>query len=101
MIVWALVHPRATYAMLGYLPQFLDERDPRPAKEQFDENYCSGWSPFQGHTMLKNGMLAYPDDPPLHRIAEAKLRDELIVLYECEWVAIIQPDGSFEVARMD
>jgi len=30
-----------------------------------------------------------------------KLRDEVIVLYESEFVAIFQPDGTFEVARMD
>jgi hypothetical protein len=30
-----------------------------------------------------------------------KLRDELILVYEGDWVAVLQKDGSFEVARMD
>jgi len=42
-----------------------------------------------------------PGDPPFKPLAQAKLRDELIVLYEADFVAVIQPDRSFEVARMD
>jgi hypothetical protein len=89
--------------MLGYLPQMFDERDPRPAREQVDANYGhgGGWEPFQGFTMLPNGNLSYPGDPPTALLAEARLRDEVIRFYEHSWVAIIQPDGSFEICRMD
>jgi hypothetical protein len=29
------------------------------------------------------------------------LRDEEIRFYDYSWLAIVQPDGSFEVARVD
>lgn len=89
--------------MLGYIPQFLSEKDPRPAREQFDEAYKhgGGWQPFSGFTMLKNGDMQYPGDPPTRMIAIGALRDESIRVYEHAWVAIVQPDGSYEVCRMD
>jgi hypothetical protein len=102
-MIWTLKHALATFDMLGFIPTFLIESDPRPAATQFDEQYkfAGGWDPFPGFTMLPNGNLSYPDDPPLHLLAETKLRDETIRFYEHAWVAIIQPDGSYEVSRMD
>ena len=102
MIIWTLVHPQATAEMLGFVPSFINESDPRPAAQQFQSNYPhGGWEPFPGFTMLKNGQLSYPGDPPLPILAECKLRDEVIRLYDCEWVCVIQPNGDFEVSRMD
>ena len=103
MLTWKRLHPKATPEMLGYIPMFLHGNDPRSAKEQLDANYVhGGFQPFHGFTMSADGMrLIYPGDPPMQAIAETKLRDETIRLYEAEWVAVIQPDGSFEVARMD
>lgn len=101
-MLWKMMHPRATLDMLGYLPQFLSEDDPRSAKEQLDKNYpFGGFQPFEGFTMLPDGNLAYPGDPPTILIAEAQLRDETIRFYQHAWVAVVQKDGSFEVARMD
>lgn len=102
MIQFTLKHPRATHDMLGLLPEFWDERDPRPAKEQADEAYRhgGGWRPFHGLTMEPAG-LSYPGDPPMKLVAEANLRTETIRVYECSWVAIVQPDGSHEICRMD
>ena len=101
--IWELKHPDVTAEHLGMIPQFLDKDDPRPAREQFDANYRhgGGWCPFAGHKILSNGKLKYPEDPPLELLAETQLRDEVIRFYECSWVAIIQPDGSYEIARMD
>lgn len=102
MIHFELLHPLVTPAHLGYLPDFLSEDDPRPAREQFHANYqFGGWQPFKGHELGPNNELHYPGDPPLIPLAQAKLRDELIVFYDCAWVAVIQPDRSFEVCRMD
>ncbi len=99
---WELLHPRMAHEHLGFIPGFLDEDDPRPAKEQFNERYVfGGWQPFQGHKLQADNTLKYPGDPPMRALAQTKLRDELIILYEGEWVAIIQPDRSFEVSRMD
>lgn len=102
-MIWHLQHPQATSYMLGFIPHFLYESDPRPAAEQFQERYVfGGWRPFQGFTMAADGSnIVYPGDPPMRLIAETKLREETIRLYECAWVAILQPDGSFEIAHMD
>jgi len=102
-MIWVLRHPRATPEMLGFIPSFLSERDPRPAREQIDSNYGhgGGWFPSRGMTLGADGNLHYPGDPPYQLIAETRLRDEVIRFYDCSFVAIIQPDGSFEVARLD
>jgi hypothetical protein len=98
--------------MIGFIPSFLDLNDPRSAKEQFNERYAhgGGWDPFQTGNIadepgrkfiVKANSLDYPGDPPMRIIAEAKLRDEVIRVYDCAWVAIIQPNGDYEICRMD
>ena len=101
-MMWEQKHRSATPEMLGFIPSFLNEDDPRPAREQFNTNYVSGWTPFKGNfEMLPNGNLRYPGDPDMELLWETKLRDETIRFYDCAWVAIIQPDGSYEICRMD
>jgi hypothetical protein len=102
-LAWERLHPQATTAMLGYIPEFLNDRDPRPAREQFNTGYAfaGGWTPFHGHTILLNGALKYPGDPPMRALFQTKLHDETVRVYEHAWVVIIQKDGSFEVCRMD
>lgn len=92
-----------TMEMLGFIPDFLSEADPRSAREQFNANYshAGGWKPFKGFTMLKNGNLKYPGDEPTRLLAETRLRDETIRFYQHAWVAVIQTDGSYEICRMD
>ena len=93
--------------LAGYIPDFLSVHDPRPAVEQLNENYAhgGGWHPFKGFMLVKLSReqygLAYPDDPPMREMSRGVLRDETIVLFESSWVAVIQKDGSYEVARMD
>jgi hypothetical protein len=113
MMVWSVLQPgirrNTMMDLLGFIPSFLNEDDPRPAREQLDEGYgfAGGWCPFAGFTMLPNGNLSFrsepgePDDPETLPLAETKLRDETIRVYEHAWVAVIQPDGSYEIARMD
>jgi hypothetical protein len=81
----------------------LSTDDPRPAREQFDANYRhgGGWQPQSGFTLTGNNSLKYPGDPPFHPLARIQLRDEQINIYEYGYVAIIQPNRSFEVCRMD
>jgi hypothetical protein len=100
---WIQLHPKATPEMLGFIPEFLNENDPRPAREQLDDNYSHGGGviPIPGFELLPNGDLKYPGDPPLAPLAETRLRDEIIRVYHYSWVVIIQPDGSFIVARMN
>ena len=102
MIIFEMKHPRATIDMLGYIPSFLSDNDPRPAREQLHTSYShgGGWTPFVGFRVTSRG-LEYPGDPPMRLLAEAKLRDETIRFYESSWVSITQPDGSVEISRMD
>ncbi len=101
-MIWIAKHPAFNFEMLGIIPSFLDEDDPRPAREQIASSYCGGWSPFDGPVkMLPNGDFSYPGDPPTKLLAETRLRDEVIRFYDHAWVAIVQPDGSFEIDRLD
>lgn len=103
MINFKLLHPEMTEEHLGFLPLFLAPSDPRRATEQLDSAYQhgGGWDPFKGFTLQSDNSLTYRGDPPLQPLAQAKLRDETIVFYSGSWVAVIQPDRSFEVSRMD
>lgn len=103
MIDFTLVHPRATQDMLGYLPRFLDARDPESAVTQLNANYQhgGGWRPFQGFTLNADDSIKYPGDPAIPPLAKAQLREETIIIYPHAWVAVIQPDRSFEICRMD
>jgi len=101
-MIWTLLHEKMTPEHLGYLPSFLSESDPRPAAAQINERYVyGGWSPFEGFKMTKDKGLSYPGDPTYKPLACTWLRDELILYYQHSWVAILQKDGSFEVARLD
>lgn len=85
-----------------FLPFFFSEEDPRPAREQFHSAYAhgGGFHPFEGFELV-NDQLLYPGDPPLQCLSKAKLRDETIMLFQFSWLCIVQPDGSYVVARAD
>jgi hypothetical protein len=103
-MLWIAMHQRANPELhLGFIPSFLSEDDPRSAREQFDTNYLggSGWRPFEGFEMLQDGALRYPGDPDQPLMYETRLRDETIRVYDHAWVAIVQPDGKYEIARLD
>ena len=103
MIVWEFLHPAMTPEHLGLLPYMLNEEDPRPAKDQFNEKYAhgGGWCPFKGFKLGADNSLRYPEDPPLIPLAQLKFRNELILFYDHAWVAIIHKDRYFEACRMD
>lgn len=100
---WKLIHLKMTEDRLGAIPYWLDEDDPRSATEQIDAHYKhgGGWTALFGFKLLADNSLHYPDDPDLKPLAEAHLRDELIIFYSDGWIAVIQPDRSFEAARID
>jgi hypothetical protein len=92
----------------GLLPDFFGEADPRPAREQLHENYAhgGGWHPMKGWRLEHVGHLGlarayYPGDPPMRELSRAVFRKELLILFQGSWLAIIQPDGSFEMGRCD
>jgi hypothetical protein len=100
--VWQALHPAVTREHLGAIVTFIDVRDPRSAREQLDAAYkqFGGFRPIKGFTLTEAG-LEYPGDPTMRPMAECRLREERVILHEASWVAVVQPDGSFEVARMD
>lgn len=108
MIYWAVV-PGRSPSCLGFLPEIVRSDDPRPAKEQFNERYQGGWRIFTGASLDLDNMepvtrlpkLVYPGDPPLDLIAMGIREDELVLLFPCSWVAILQSDRSYEIARID
>lgn len=88
--------------VLGLIPHFMDEDDPRPAAAQIRDGYIGGWSPAKGFTLMpESHALVYPGDPDLLPMCESALRDERIFVYACGWTLILQPCGSFEVSRLD
>lgn len=89
--------------IVGFIPSFVSEQDDRPAAKQIDDayNYGGGWRSFKGFTLGADNSIKYPGDPAHQPWAVAKFRDETIVVYESGWTAIIQPDRSFEIARLD
>lgn len=102
MIVWEMLHPRMTVEHLGHIIYWLDDFNPKSATEQLNDGYqFGGWQPFKGFKLREDNALLYPGDPPTIPLAQAQLRDELVVFYDHSWVAVIQPDRSFEVCRMD
>jgi hypothetical protein len=102
VMIWAILQPGIRPDILGFIPSFLNDADPRPAAEQFNANYkFGGWRPFDGFTLLSGDILKYPGDPPIRPLAMTILRDEEIFFYEHAWVMIKQKDGSWQVSRMD
>ena len=103
-VVYAGVDARDLLNLVGEIPFWLDEDDPRSAREQLDSHYQhgGGWCPFEGFELnRRNFALQYPGDPPQHPFAFMTLRDEKIVMYPHAWVMILQPNGDYEICRMD
>ena len=103
MLEVRFLHPRATWDHVGSIPDMLSEHNPKSAKEQLHNGYPQGggWIPFEGFELRADNSIKYPGDPPHKPIAELHLRNELILVYEHSWVAVIQPNRSFEICRMD
>jgi len=95
---------------LTFLGSCLSAADPRPVSEQAAENFGGGWSPSRDMApkwRLTNDeagkyVLSYESEEgsePNLELARAVVREELVVVFEMEWMAIIQRDGTFEVDR--
>ena len=105
--VWTTyIDPDKAREMLGFIPDFLDPEDERPAKEQLDANYRhgGGWNPMSGFTFdLADGTINYAGDPPYKPVASTYLpkTGETVVVYQFAWVGIFKNAKLIEVARMD
>ena len=96
-----LLEPGVTLQTLGALPDMLDANDPAPAREQLDRGYQHGFRSLSGWYLGADDVLHFPGDRPYRPLAETQMRDERILIFEGSFVAVIAPDRSFEVARMD
>ena len=95
----------------GLLPSFLSHDDTDGAVEQINKNYGhgGGWIDCDGWTLLigkKKGSatmywLEYPDEPMLPMVSMGTLLDEAIILFEHDWVTVVQTDLAFRVARIN
>lgn len=104
--VWNLLDPRTTAEHLGYLPYLIGTQFPGTVAEQLRENYAhgGGYMPFGGDKWKldpKTHVLTYPEDDPFEPLAMTKIRDETLYFYNYAILAIVQPDGSFVVTRVD
>ncbi len=108
---WQMKTPVASLDVMGAIPDYISADDPRSAREQFDAHYAfaGGWQPFKGFDLV-DGVLHSnrpdspedgPPDEPLEPLSQFRLRDELVRFYRHDWISIEQPDGGFEVARID
>lgn len=105
---WFALDPRVTPEHLGFIPSFLDDADERPLAEQIDAHYAHGGG-WRSHPHLERWSfdeetlaLRYAgDDDPYQPIAACTLRGEVLLLYPSSWVLILQPDGKFDISRID
>lgn len=105
----SLDHMAATgfeaFDLVGFIPHMLSEGNPDDAVTQLNNGYAhgGGWHDFPGFTFVDGPTpsLTYPGDPPMLAVASWQLRDERIILFDSAWVAVVQPNGDFRVARMD
>jgi len=119
-MIWLQFHPHAR-ELCGLIPHFLDEDDPRPAIEQFDERYAhgGGWSPIDSGFRLENRgpaggvALVYPGTPETEDepawpdevyalVASTELHGQAVLIFEGAFVVVADPElGAWSVARMD
>ena len=96
-----LLEPGMTLQTLGALPDMLEANDPAPAREQLGRRYQHGFRGRSGRYLDADDVLHFPGDRPYRPLAEMRMRDEIILIFEGSFVAVSAPDRSFEVARMD
>ena len=90
-MVWThnALTPEEIFDNVGLIPSFLSDSDDRPAMVQLEENYGFFAVKWEEITLRElDGALLYPGDPPLVPLAATVLRDELILVYECGFVAV-------------
>ncbi|MGL5078776.1 MAG: hypothetical protein ACRDBG_23510 [Waterburya sp.] len=101
-LIHSLVKPNVMDYITGFLPTNMIGH--WKASECFDRFYShgGGWNKFEGFTMAEDFMsISYSGDQPQKALAELMFGEERIILYAWSWVAIVQVDGSYEIARID
>ncbi len=92
------------YCDTGFMPDWLktcpEETD---LAEHLNTCYAhgGGWRAFKGFELQEDNSLQYPDDPAYPPQATFTVGADTVCMYQHSWVAIIKPDRSYEVCRMD
>jgi hypothetical protein len=94
---------------LGFLPLIIASDWDLPAAEQIAQNYAhgGGYRPRPGFGLVAGKMgqalLQHAGDPDIRERSRLYLpySDELCILFEHDFLAIVQDDGSFAVTRVD
>ena len=97
------VPPERLIEAIGILPHWVDNNDPRSAKEQFQQKYQFGCCEMPGGTVDENGVYNYPEDPPLYPFYSLERDNEMIYFYNYAMVAVVLKDEARTtyVTRMD
>lgn len=89
----------------GMIPNFIDPASEEPLKDQLDRSYICGFKHQEGFTLreLSDGTYhaLYEGDPPQIEVDRWEVCGQLLVLFPYAYVAAIEADGSYAVARMD
>jgi hypothetical protein len=105
MTLWLALDKRFRPEQLGFLPEILTDSDPRSVKEQLEDRYAhgGGWRPITGmHMNPETRVMYFPGDPPFKPAALTEIGEEVVIFYPlCSLLAVIQPDGSYQVTRVD
>jgi hypothetical protein len=70
---------------------------------QLQERAPNGWNPLPAHASFEMSMeehLLYPEMPPLEPLAMAYHLGERILVYPAGFVAIVQLNGDYSIARV-
>lgn len=103
--LWNTENPQ----QLGYLPEIIRADDPRPLREQIADRYAhgggyhelSGFGLTDGDTGSGKAKLHYPGDPDLNEVGRLQVNDELFIVFDYAFVALVDASGTFTVMRMD
>lgn len=105
MTTWVALSRRFCAGDLGFLWDILIPEDERKVKDQLNDRYAhgGGYRPFKGFKLDRMTMtLHYPGDPPFKPAAMTTIGDEQVFFYPSgAWLLILQPNGDYEVTRVD
>jgi hypothetical protein len=87
---------------LGRVPLLFNPDCADPAWQQLQDNYPGGYQPEAPGkwTLTGDEHLIHPGLPPCPPSAMAYLRSEQLLVYAGGWLAIVQPDGEYTLARV-
>lgn len=97
---WRRLDPAAEYSALDEIGPAFDDRDPRPAREQWRRGYGLPWKPLAGFSLLRPGNAVTYEGVTLLPLFERDIGAEVVRVYALGLVAI-EGDGRAQIAAWD